>query len=102
VEKPLVAVDRRVGGPQNRSGRFADRKIISPCRESNFKKYLCRSMSRDSSVGIATGYGLDDQGGGGSSSPGRVKNFHFSISSRLALGSTQAPIKWVPAALSRG
>jgi hypothetical protein len=29
-------------------------------------------MCRDSSVGIATGYGLDDQG---SSSPGRVKNF---------------------------
>jgi hypothetical protein len=28
--------------------------------------------SRDSSVGIATGYGLDDQGGG-SSSPGREK-----------------------------
>jgi hypothetical protein len=34
----------------------------------------------DSSVGIATGYGLDDQGGG-SLSPGRVNNFHFSISS---------------------
>jgi hypothetical protein len=31
-------------------------------------------MSRDSSVGIATGYGLDDQGGG-SSRPGRVKKF---------------------------
>jgi hypothetical protein len=30
--------------------------------------------SRDSSVGIATGYVLDDQGGG-SSSPGRVKTF---------------------------
>jgi hypothetical protein len=29
-------------------------------------------MSRDSSVGIVTGYGLDDQGGG-SSSPGREK-----------------------------
>jgi hypothetical protein len=28
----------------------------------------------DSSVGISTGYGLDDQGGG-SSSPGRVKIF---------------------------
>jgi hypothetical protein len=42
--------------------------------------------SRDSSVGIATGYVLDDQGGG-SSSPGRVKNFHFSILSRSALGS---------------
>jgi hypothetical protein len=49
------------------------------------------SVSRDSSVGIATGYGLDDQGGE-SSSPGRVKNFHFSISSRPALGSTQSPI----------
>jgi hypothetical protein len=48
--------------------------------------------SRESSVGIATGYGLDDQGGG-SSSPGGVKNFHFSMSSRLALGSTQPPIK---------
>jgi hypothetical protein len=57
-------------------------------------------MSRDSAVCIATGYGLDDQGGE-SSSPGRVKNFHFSISSRPALGSTQAPIKWVPGALSR-
>jgi hypothetical protein len=52
-------------------------------------------MSRDSSVGIATGYGLDDQGDG-SSSPSRVKNFHFSISSRPALGSTQPPIKCVP------
>jgi hypothetical protein len=31
--------------------------------------------------------------GGGSWSPGRVKNFHFSISSRPALGSTQPPIK---------
>jgi hypothetical protein len=30
--------------------------------------------SRDSSVGIATGYGPDDQGGE-SSSPGRVKKF---------------------------
>jgi hypothetical protein len=50
---------------------------------------------RDSSVGIATGYGLDDQGDG-SSSPGRVKNFHFSISSRPALESIQPLIKWVP------
>jgi hypothetical protein len=52
-------------------------------------------MSRDSSVGIATGYGLDVLGDG-RSSHSRVKNFHFSISSRPALGSTQPPIKWVP------
>jgi hypothetical protein len=43
-------------------------------------KILCRSVSRFS----------------GSSGPGRVKNFHFSISSRPALGSIQPPIKWVP------
>jgi hypothetical protein len=39
---------------------------------------------------------------GRDSSPGRVKNVHFSISSRPALGSTQPPIQWVPGALSRG
>jgi hypothetical protein len=46
--------------------------------------------SRDSSVGIATGYWLDDRGGG-SSSPGRVKNFHFSISSRPLWGPPNLP-----------
>jgi hypothetical protein len=51
--------------------------------------------SRDSSVGVATCYGLDNQGGG-SSSPSMVKNFYFSISSRPAMGSTQPPVKWVP------
>jgi hypothetical protein len=39
---------------------------------------------------------------GRSSSPGEVKNFLFSMSSRPALGSTQAPIQWVPGALSPG
>jgi hypothetical protein len=33
---------------------------------------------------------------GWGSSPGRVKNYYFSISSRPALGSTQPPIQWVP------
>jgi hypothetical protein len=35
-----------------------------------------------------------------SSSPGRVKNFHFSMSSRPALGSTKPPIQWVRGTLS--
>jgi hypothetical protein len=39
---------------------------------------------------------------GRGSSPSRVKNFHFSMSSRPALGSTQPPIQWVLGALSRG
>jgi hypothetical protein len=39
-----------------------------------FREFI-KYLSQDSSVGIATGYGLDDQGGGGSSSPVRVKKF---------------------------
>jgi hypothetical protein len=43
---------------------------------------------------------LDD--GGVGESPGRVKNFLFSTSSRPALRSTQPLIQWVPGALSPG
>jgi hypothetical protein len=44
----------------------------------------CVSRSRDGTVSIATGYRLDDRGR--SSSPGKVKNFLFSTSSKPALG----------------
>jgi hypothetical protein len=57
--------------------------------------------SQYSAVGIATGCGLDDRGGQ-SSSPGRVKNFLFSTLSRLAMGSTQPPIRWIPVDLTPG
>jgi hypothetical protein len=56
--------------------------------------------NRDSAVGIATGYGLDDQGVGVRVPVG--SRIFFSKSSRLALGSTQPPIQWVPGALSPG
>jgi hypothetical protein len=39
---------------------------------------------------------------GRSSSPGSVKNFLFSTSSRPTLGPTQPPIQWVSEALSPG
>jgi hypothetical protein len=57
--------------------------------------------SRDSSVSIAIGYGLDDRGVG-VKSPGRVKNDLVYTSSRPALGSTQSPIQWVRGSFPRG
>jgi hypothetical protein len=39
---------------------------------------------------------------GRSSSPGGGRNFHFSKSSRPALGSTQHPIQWIPDPLYAG
>jgi hypothetical protein len=53
-----------------------------------------QKQSQDSSVGMATGYGLDDrviwvrflEGTG---------NFLFATASRPALGPTQPPIQWV-------
>jgi hypothetical protein len=64
-------------------------------------------MSRDSLVGIAqsvlrlaTSWTI--RGAGIRVPVGSKKFFHFAISSRPALGSTQPPIKWVPGALSRG
>jgi hypothetical protein len=58
-------------------------------------------MSRDSVVGIATGYGLDD-GGVGVPSPGKVKNFLISTSSRPALRPTYPPIQGISGTLSPG
>jgi hypothetical protein len=50
-------------------------------------------LSRDSSVGIALGYGLDDQALG---------IFLFTTASRTALGPIQPPIQWVRGSLSLG
>jgi hypothetical protein len=66
-----------------------------------FRPKYCIHQSRDSSVGIALGYGLDDRGS-------RVRfpagdgNFLFTTAFGMALGPTQPPIQWVPGALSLG
>jgi hypothetical protein len=54
-------------------------------------------MSRDSSVGIATGYGLDCAGFGRSK-----KLFPYSRVSNPALEATQLSIQWITEALSLG
>jgi hypothetical protein len=61
----------------------------------------CKVQSHDSAVGITIANELDD-GGVRVLSPGRVKSFLFSVSSKLALESTQPPIQWVPVDLSPG
>jgi hypothetical protein len=57
----------------------------------NVTQYISISgeLGPGSSVGIATGYGLD--GPGIESQWGR----NFSHTSRMALGSTQPPVQWV-------
>jgi hypothetical protein len=56
-------------------------------------------MGQDSTVGIATSYGLVDQEVGVQVLVGsRI----FSTFSILALGSTQPPIQWVPGAIPLG
>jgi hypothetical protein len=57
-------------------------KILHHCVMSSIPAV----WSRDSSVGIATGYGLDCQ----VSKPGRGVIFHFSTTSRQALGAYPA------------
>jgi hypothetical protein len=79
---------------------YWDTKSNQPL-ESNVFVFRVLCETRDSVVGIVTGYGLDDRGGR-NSSPDRVKNFLFSTSSRPALGSTQPPIQWVPGLFSQG
>jgi hypothetical protein len=56
--------------------------------------------SRDSSIGIALGYGLDDLGSR-VRLPAGAGNF-FTTASTTALEPTQPPIQWVPEALSLG
>jgi hypothetical protein len=59
------------------------------------------SPCRDSSVGIALGYGLDNRGSR-VRFPARAEIFFFTTVSRTALGPTQPPIQWVQGALSLG
>jgi hypothetical protein len=59
--------------------------------------------SRDSSVGIALGYRLDDRGSRVRLPAGRgVGIFLFTTVSRMALGPTQPRIQWIRGALSLG
>jgi hypothetical protein len=64
--------------------------------------YYYYNKSRDNSVGIALGYGLDDWGSRVRFPALGLGIFLFTTASRTALGPTQPPIQWVPGALPLG
>jgi hypothetical protein len=43
-KSPCYQLDRRVGGPQSRSGRGDEEKIPSPCRESNLRTSIDQTV----------------------------------------------------------
>jgi hypothetical protein len=57
-----------------------------------FSPFSILITNQDSSVGIATAFGLDSR----SSRPGRGKISLFATTYRPFLGSTQPPMQWVP------
>jgi hypothetical protein len=59
-------------------------------------------MSRNSSVGMALGYELDDRGSRVLFPGGGAGNFFFTTASKTALGPTQPPIQWVPGSVFLG
>jgi hypothetical protein len=61
----------------------------------------CQYRSRDSSVGIALGYGLVDRGSR-VRFPAGLGIFLFTTASRMSPGPTQSPIQWVPGVPSLG
>jgi hypothetical protein len=63
--------------------------------------FFYKLNARDSSVGIALGYGLDDWGSR-VRLPAGAGNFSHHHRVQTALGPTQPPIQWVPGALSVG
>jgi hypothetical protein len=67
-----------------------------------FSVYNIGQMCRKSSVGITTGYGLDDRMIGVRFLAGGQGIFLFDTMSRADMRLTQPPIQWVLAALSLG
>jgi hypothetical protein len=64
-------------------------------------KCIGYNKSRDSSVGIALGYGMDDRGFR-VRFPAEAGNFSLHHRVQNGSGPTQSPIQWVPGALSLG
>jgi hypothetical protein len=71
--------------------------IFNSPEMSYFQHFCFFWLRSETAESLNTGYRLDNRG----SVPGR-SDFFFSASSRLALGTTQCPIQWVPGLFYRG
>jgi hypothetical protein len=82
------------------SGSFAEVHYVICYLTAAADEYELYSVntSRNSSVGVWAGYGLEDWG----SIRSRDKIYLFSIASTAALGITQPPTHWIPITLSLG
>jgi hypothetical protein len=82
----------------------SEEPATSPCTESdetNSDPHVLFINSRDSSVGTALCYGLDDRAAR-VRFPAGAGNLSFTTASRTALGPTQPPIQWVTGAIFLG
>jgi hypothetical protein len=77
---------------------FWDMMLCSPEGRELLRNIAIEPRSRDSSVGVATGYGLDDS----CSNPSWANILLYSSTSRPALGPTKPPIQVVPRSISKG
>jgi hypothetical protein len=96
----VYASERKPTGPRN---VFTLRTIYGTILHEFEVNELLQLEINSSILPIVPRFGLStERPRGRSSSPGGINNFHFSISSRPALGSIQPPIQWVPGDISPG
>jgi hypothetical protein len=99
-------------GPRAILDAVVKRKIPSPRRKSNprtpimpiviyYSLFSLVTANRDSSVGIAMGYWLDDRGSR-VGFPAGLGIFLLTTTSRTVVGLTQPHIQWVPGSLPLG
>jgi hypothetical protein len=103
MRKPRViyACSDLMGRQARETFRWCKSQICLQISYKIFSTLRIRAKSRDSSVGIALAYGLDDLGSI-VRFPAGAENFSLHHRVRNGFGPIQPPIQWVPGVLSLG